>query len=439
MTICRSYDRWGTGTTERAAAQPSPNLRQRPPHLSSIGKPTEQQNESETPAMRILRVFPFTATKRRVYPQTTVETPTQQPSTAPCTISAFQNDGKQQNESKMAEKHVLRSFHLTTRIRHVDPQTASPMAAQPSPNSQQRPPHHAHLGLPTRELSDDELAGLRAAREYRLSAPTRRDYPQTTVAAPTQHHSPAPRIVVTMQNDEKRQNESETVETPVYDTGFNDILLDLVERVKSLEKNLKGYCDSEMASRSVTVIPTPKLPTPPRVLSPPSLAWVPSPPSIAQTPLVLPTILAAPTVPPGLKKPTHLLPLTTETIPTPPKLKPDLGPVVHTIVYVIPKKAPPPHPPSSSITGVVLFSLLLLHYQGSYHWLVTGQYRVLEPPGKRPDPEPPPGIHSPTVLGSDQDMFLFASFHNFQFPTRFMLKFQSFLPSFFIILLIVST
>src|ERR1700679_1537300 len=57
MTICRSYDRWGTGTTERAAAQPSPNLRQRPPHLSSIGKPTEQQNESETPAMRILRVF----------------------------------------------------------------------------------------------------------------------------------------------------------------------------------------------------------------------------------------------------------------------------------------------------------------------------------------------------------------------------------------------
>lgn len=206
-----------------------------------------------------------------------------------------------------------------------------------------------------------------------------------------------PYNVNAMQNSGKRQHESATAKKCVFDTAFNDALLDILEKVKRVEKDVKEL-RADMESRSVTInstsqLPTlPVIPTPPKVLSPPSLAWVPSPPSPAvPTPLVLPPTLASPAVPPGLNKPLPPLPPTTETTHSrPPKSKPDLEPFVHTIDPVTPEKAHPPHPPSLSTTGVVLFSLLLLHHQGSYHWLVIFQPEFLEPSGICPDPEPPP-------------------------------------------------
>jgi hypothetical protein len=166
----------------------------------------------------------------------------------------------------------------------------------------------------------------------------------------------------------------------------------MLEKVEKDVKELKA----DIASRSVTLSSTPQLPippmvpTPPKVWSPPSLSWVPSPPPPAPTLLVTPPLPASPAVPPGLSKPIQHLPSITETTPpTPLKPKPDLGPVVHTLDPVTPEKAHPPHPPSLSTTGVVLFSLLLLHHRGS-HWLVSFQPVFLEPSGNCPDPEPPP-------------------------------------------------
>jgi hypothetical protein len=188
-----------------------------------------------------------------------------------------------------------------------------------------------------------------------------------------------------------------------------------------VEKDVKEL-RADMESRSVTINSTSQLPTlpvictPPKVLSPPSLAWVPSPLVLAPTLLVTPPLSTSPADPPGLSKPIPFLPPITETTPpTPLKPKPDLGPIVHAIDPVTPEEAHPPHPLSPSITGVVLFSLLLLHHRGSCHWLVSSQPAFLEPSGKCPDPEPP--------LVCLLNMFYFALFLIFyfyiifQFPT----------------------
>jgi hypothetical protein len=166
---------------------------------------------------------------------------------------------------------------------------------------------------------------------------------------------------------------------------------DMLEKVEKDVKELKA----DMAFRSVTINSTPQLPippmipTPPKVQSPHSLAWVPSLPAPAPILLVTPLPLS-PAVPPGLSKPIqYLLSISETTPPAPPKPKPDLGPAVHTIVPVTPEKAHPPHPLSPSITGVVLFSLLLLHHRGSHHWPVGLQLVPLKLLGNRPDPEPP--------------------------------------------------
>jgi hypothetical protein len=236
----------------------------------------------------------------------------------------------------------------------------------------------------------------------------------------TQLASPAPYNVNATQNTGKQQNESKMDKKRVLDAALNDALLDILERVKRVEKDVKEL-KADMAARSVTISSIPQLPippmvpTPPKIQSPPSLAWVPSLPAPAPIPLVKPLPLS-PAVPPGLSKPIPFLPPITETTPpTPLKPKPDLGPVVRTIVPVTPEKAHPPHPLSPSITGVVLFSLLLLHHGGSCHWPVVLQLVFSRPFGKRPDPEPPPAVHHSTVLRSELDNFLFASFHYFYF------------------------
>jgi hypothetical protein len=93
---------------------------------------------------------------------------------------------------------------------------------------------------------------------------------------------------------------------------------------------------------SPTVVP-PLSPTPPVVLSPPSLAWVPSQPSPSLVCLEIPLNL---------------------------------------------KEASPLHPLSSSTTGAVLQPILLL-YQGSLYLLLNLQLYLIESPGLHPDLEPP--------------------------------------------------
>jgi hypothetical protein len=211
----------------------------------------------------------------------------------------------------------------------------------------------------------------------------------------------------------------------------------MLEKVTKDVKELKA----DMAARSVTISSTPQLPIPPRVHTPPkiqslcSLAWVPSPP-----------VPASPMFPPGLQKPRQSLPPTTETtLSSPPQPKPDLGPFVHTTVTVTPKKAFSPHPPSLSTTGVVLFSLLLLHHRGSCHGPVVLQLVISQPSGNRPDPEPPPVVHHSTVLRSELDTSLVVCSHSFlyillyfifEFPTPlqstiFNFSFLFFSSSFF--------
>jgi hypothetical protein len=225
-------------------------------------------------------------------------------------------------------------------------------------------------------------------------------------------------------------------------------LLDLRVKVWNLDMAFREFkAGMALEARSALSSPTPQLATPtvappsptipvvstsPKVLSLPSLAWVPSPPSPAPAPAVLSPLLTSPAVPPGLKKPTQSLPPTTESTPhTFPTPKPDLGPVVHTIVHVTPEKASPPHPLSTSTTGVVLFSLLLLHHRGSCHWPVVLQLVISKPSGNRPDPEPPPLVHDSTVLRSELDIFLFVCFYYIflhfyiLYFLNFRLRFQS--------------
>jgi hypothetical protein len=175
----------------------------------------------------------------------------------------------------------------------------------------------------------------------------------------------------------------------------------MVERTTKELKEVKA----DMAARSVTTSSTPQLPIPPVVhTSPkvqllPTLAWVPSPLSPTPTLWFTPPVTAPPMFPPGLHRPRQTLPPTTEITLSPPlQPKPDLEPVVQTTVTVTPEEAFPPHLPSPSTTGVVLFSLLLLHHRGSCHWPVVLQLVISKPSGIHPDPEPPPGVHYSTVL-----------------------------------------
>jgi hypothetical protein len=349
MSIYRPYDHWGTGTTKTSTSQPSPNSRQRPPHLVHLDRPTEQRNESETPKMRVLRVFPFTAQPRQVHPRAMVPTSPYHPSAAPRTLSLPRNEEKQRNESETPEMRVLRVFPFT--------------------------------------------------------ATTHRVYPGTMGTKPAQHPSPAPCIAGTPEDNKKREQ-----------AEFCKKVQDLLERMTEDVKGLR----MDMAARSVTISSTPQLPispmvhTPPQVRSLPSLAWVPSPPSITPILLVTHPVPASPMFPPGLQKPRQSLPHTTETIlSSPPQPKPDLGPVVHTIVLVTPEEAHPPHPILPSTTGVVLFSLLLLHHRGSHHGPVVLQLVISKPSGNRPDPEPPPVVHHSTVLRLELDISLVVCFHSF--------------------------
>jgi hypothetical protein len=282
------------------------------------------------------------------------------------------------------------------------------VTTHPSPNLRQYPAHLVHIEKPTRQLTDDKVTSFHAECLYYL----RRDgyLPEKALNSPY-YPLAAPSIYRAAQNDGK-QCEGKTAEECIHkfllrypqkttkdvNAEFREDLKraqDMLEKVVKDVKELKA----DMASRSVTVSSTPQLPippmvpAPPKVQSPPTLSWVPSLPAPAPILLVTPPLPLSPAVPPGLSKPTQSLPPITETTPpTPLKPKPDLGPVVHTIDPVTPEKAHPPHPPSLSTTGVVLFSLLLLHHQGSYHWLVIFQPEFLEPSGSRPDPEPPPGL-----------------------------------------------
>jgi hypothetical protein len=301
-----------------------------------------------------------------------VPTTPQHHSPIPCTLGTNPIDVKRLNNSKRAEIHAFCINYLNTQTQHADPSAKVPTTAQHSPVAP------CTIGTPQNDTKlRNERDNTEMSKMYMYHATT-----------PTWHIKPSTTILNTMQ--------------------------DIVERLQVVVKDLKEY-KADMASRSVEIRPTLQLTTPSVVLPPPSLAWVPSPPSPAQTPLVLPTILALPTVPPGLNQPLPPLPPTTEYTPpifnhTP---KPKLGPVVHAIVFVPPEKAPPPHPPSPSTTGVVLLSLLLLHYQGSYHWLVIGQPGFSELLGIRPDPEPPPVVHYSTVLRLELDTLLVASSHLF--------------------------
>ena len=81
-------------------------------------------------------------------------------------------------------------------------------------------------------------------------------------------------------------------------------------------------------------------------------------------------------------------------------------PVVHTIVHGSPRKAPPPHPCSSSTTGVILFSLLLLHHQGSCHWPELGQPGFSEQFWIHPDSEPPPLGDWTSLFSHSSSIFL---------------------------------
>jgi hypothetical protein len=360
MTIYKPYTRWNTRTAERLAAPPSPMSRQHPPHLHRLPEPTEQLGNEEMPAMHILRVFPCTARPWCVYMGMTASTAAQHPSLAPCTIGTSQNDAKWRNESDMPEMRPFRAFHLSSPTWHVDPPAMVPTT-----------PSYTSL---------------------------------------------APCTIRASQNNTKQQGSGRS---QLYKELQEDIksLQDLVERaVKEFEEHRADIASRSvtissspqlptapvvMEPRSVEIRPTPKLPTPPVVRLPPSLTWVSSPTSTAPTPLVLPPTLASPVAPPNFNKPLPPLPPTADSPPpTFPTAKPDLGLVVHTIVHVSPEKAPPPHPFSPSITGVVLFSLLLLYYQGSYHWLESQQPGFSKRLGICPDPEPPPEVpqlHSPAI------------------------------------------
>jgi hypothetical protein len=100
--------------------------RKHPPHLHRLPEPTEQLGNKETPAMRILRVFPCTARPRCVYTGTTASTAAQHHSLAPCTLCASQNDAKWRNESDMPEMRLFCAFHLSSPTRHVDPPAMVP-------------------------------------------------------------------------------------------------------------------------------------------------------------------------------------------------------------------------------------------------------------------------------------------------------------------------
>ena len=392
MTIYRPYDRWGAGTTAWAAATSSPTSRQCPPHLTSIKKPTERWNESNKAEKRVFREFHLTAATQQVRTQTTTSLAVQNPSPAPCTCRTAHNDGKRLNKGNMAELRAWRKYYLAAPMRHVHPPITGATTAR---NTCPTPCTIRMMQNDRKQCNKSMEANLRILREYCSNTQMRRVEPQVAVTTSAPHPIPAACILGTVKN-------SGTYHTGIVtssgkhtsDKTFKDTLLDMIEELKRLQQDVKEL-RADMASkpRSVAITSTPQLPTSPVVLSPSSLTWVPSlfpAPIPAHTPLVLPPIHVPPAVPPGLQKPTPLLPTTTETIPTPPKPKPDLGLVVHTTVHVSPEKAPPPHPLSPSTTGVVLFSLLLLHYRGSYHWLVIFQTAFLEPSGIRPDPEPPP-------------------------------------------------
>jgi hypothetical protein len=280
------------------------------------------------------------------------------------------------------------------------------MAPKPSPDLQQCIAHLARIEKPKLWLSKVETAELLAMLENCSHTPKRRINPVLKAVNTTHDTSLAPCTLRPNPIDGKRPNESNTakicetrahhVVTPTRHVKPSATILntmqDIVERLQVVVKDLKEY-KADMASRSVEIRPTLQLTTPSVVLPPPSLTWVPSPPPPAPTLLVLPPGLASPAVPPIPHQQLPLLPPSTEFSPSPhPIPKPDLGPVVHTIVPVTTKKAPPPHPLSPSTTGVVLFSLLLLHHQGSHHWLGISQPGSLDPLGNCPDPEPPPGL-----------------------------------------------
>jgi hypothetical protein len=128
------------------------------------------------------------------------------------------------------------------------------------------------------------MARTQALHNYCVNVQAQQVDPPAMVATAIQLPSPAPYNINAMQNSGKQQHES---------TAFNDALLDILEKVKRVEKDVKEL-RADKESRSVTInstseLPTlPVIPTPLKVLSQPSLAWVPSPPSPAPTPLVLP-------------------------------------------------------------------------------------------------------------------------------------------------------
>jgi hypothetical protein len=280
--------------------------------------------------------------------------------------------------------------------------------------------------------NERDMPKMRPFHTFQLVAPTQHVDLQVTMTTTPQHPSRAPISLETRLKAQNRFNLHDWCHimrlsmfchrasgnqvgppncTPSA-PSLKDELWDMAGELWEFGKELKEL-KADMASRSVTITPTPQLPTPPVVRTPPSLTWVSSPPSTAPTLLVLPPTLASSVAPPNLNKPLPPLPPTAEspppTFPTP---KPDLGPVVHTSTLVSPKKAPPPHLPSPSITGVVLFSLLLLHYRGSYHWLVSRQPGFSKRLGICPDPEPPPEHqpHSPAIGTGHLSFWIFPYF-----------------------------